>query len=211
MNSKAFYGLLIVVFGLFVTHCRSHDTSLQTQLQNNSSSNNSVNGNFKAVGGTSDNSKIEVKDNGIIVGELSANTITDLKLDTVLDQPAPKIWFVFDCQQYENTPPANCLDGKTKKELTPELKQLAANHWKYSLEFQYKDLLKKFKTPQEDLYSGNVYFNKNMAFHNNLKNSFIDAPLGNRKISAKEADDIFFYVRDNAKKTVQDAMVKLNH
>ena len=213
MTKKVIYILFILMAVCFISQCRNADENSQLQPQNNSSSNNSlipelsgkVGSNAKIVG---QENLIEPKDVGNIDSTFSEMTITNLELETVLNQSAPKMWFVFDCEQYENTPPAECFDGRIQMEFSPELKKLVAENWKASLKIQYKELLKKYINVQELDDDQSAHIAKNMAFVKNVQILTVEAPLGNRKISQTEANEILTLIGKNAQETIQSAQIK---
>lgn len=213
MKLKIFQAMLIATTVFFTIQCSSSSAvSSQMQPTKTPPSNQAVNvvvgSNTKAVTGTSDSEPTDAAEE--VNGEKRDSVITDLKLETILRQPLPEIWFVFPCQIKEDESNETCVDGKIRKEISPEVRTLAEKRWKDSLKAVYLELMKKFTSPQEMMNEEAIFINAGSKFKREVGELFIEAPNGNRNISGSEASQLLFFIGKTARETVQSAKEKLN-
>lgn len=206
MQSKIFAAITISVLTFMTCQCdvQSAKSARETPALPTPPANViiSVNSNTKS---SEDSSDEKPADEGTIEGKPSDSAIADSKLETILRQPLPEIWFVFACQNDKDSSAENCVDGRTKKEISPEIKELAEKRWRECLRFSYLDLNKKFSNPQELMDAETVYINENRKFHSALKKLLVEAPNGKRLVSDNEAYELLSYIMQTAKETVQSA------
>lgn len=211
MRIKMFQMVLILASVFFTSQCSSSSAvSSQTQPTQTPPVNENVTvtvgSNTRAVRGTL---AAEPEDEGYIDGKSSEKVITDLNPETILSHPAPEMWFIFPCQRNESAQGNECIDGKIKREFSPKLKKMVAEQWRDSMGFAYKDLLKKFTKPQELMNAEAVFFNEADDFIKKVQNVIVEAPLGSRNISNKEAEEIMTFLAKSSRETIQTAKENL--
>ena len=150
------------------------------------------------VPGYSDN---EPENRGRVEGKLSDSPITASDLETTLRQPVPEVWLNFDCR----TNDAGCVNGSITSKIPPEAQPLIEKQWRGTLEFIYRDRMKKFADAQDMYDETQAHFGKSLQFVKKLENYTIQTPGGSRKISNGEAGDIGGFLVKSADEIIEKA------
>lgn len=203
MKSRILKLCFIFSLAIFSIQCSSNSNQSEKQPSPTPINENSTFTSAKA--GASDNSRPSINSNyppkastgARVEGNTSEIKVDKLDLDTVLQQSAPEVWFVFDCKDYIEVIKAKCTNDKLKSELPPEAKPLIEEFWKQTLTIFFR--FYPSKTSEEKDKGDLQYHEFSNQLESKLVDFTIDAPEGKRKLTYQEGDLIIDFIIERAK------------
>ena len=172
------FSFLIVLAAVFVQQC-STSTEVSPQQEQGNVAKSEVKGPANPAN---------------ITGVLNEEPINNTNLSTMLEQPAPKIWFNFDCPE-ESSVIEICHEENLKQEMPGEALDVIDQFWKDTIGIRHLTIIRKneitAQTYQDEILA---YTARATVFEKNLEEIWIETPQGRRKMSQVEARDVSAYL-----------------
>lgn len=201
MKSKVFKLCFIFCLAIFSTQCFSNSNQSEKHFSPTPINENSTFTSARA--GASDNTRPAINSSSSkastgarVEGDTIEIKIDKLDLDNVLQQPAPKVWFVFDCREHTSIK-AKCTNNKLKRELPPEAELSIEEFWKQTLTILFK--FYPSRTSEEKEEGDLQYHEFSNKLESKLVNLLIDAPEGKRRLTYQESNLIIDLIIERAK------------